>query len=105
MSANVELKSGDLSLNQLKENEYNKLENEMEKDLKKELLKALRKTQQLQADVLQLGNRFEIYEPEKWKKLEPKWKDFYQNKVVFDVKINLHLKRIGEFTAPLWKAK
>jgi hypothetical protein len=66
-------------------------------------LKALKKTQKLQTDVLQLGNRLEIYDPERWKKLEPKWKDFYQNKVAFDVNIKIHLKRIGEFTAPLWE--
>lgn len=105
LSAQAEIISGDIGYQDLKKPDFSRIENQIKEKLSNELRSALKKSQSVQADVLQLGNRLETYHPEKWKLLEPKWKSLYQHHVDFSIDINIHLKRTGEMSRPLWKAE
>ncbi|MCZ0701707.1 spore germination protein KC [Natronobacillus azotifigens] len=79
-----------------------KLEVEIAKALEDRIQSAFQKTQEIGADVFNLGEYFEWYHPNEWKELKDDWPEHYKN-IELESKITIKIKRPGATKRPLWE--
>ncbi|MFZ4453908.1 Ger(x)C family spore germination protein [Salibacterium aidingense] len=71
------------------------LEGLVEKEIKANLLSSIKKTQELQTDVLGFGEAVHRADSEAWKEMKKNWNDEYFPEVEVDVKVNAFIRRTG----------
>lgn len=96
------LLSAETNLNVMDPRVIHEIEMKLQQVFRQRLLSALKKSQQSQADILQLGSYLDWWHPKEWEKNRSNWGYVYQNQVKFDILPKIKIKNFGYETNSIW---
>lgn len=101
IEAKDDLLSVDSQINISDPNTIKEMEQEFANAIENRIQNTFKKTQELGADVFNMGEYFEWHYPKEWKKLKEEWPDHYKN-IELESKITMKIKRPGSTRNPPW---
>ncbi|MCG7406883.1 Ger(x)C family spore germination protein [Paenibacillus sp. ACRRX] len=105
MTAGADIIAADTRVDITKAEVLHSIEQAINDKLIADLRSALSKSQQVKADVLQLGSYLEWWYPAEWSRLKPMWPDYYKDKVRFDIQAHVEIKHYNGELKPIWNLK
>lgn len=102
IEAKVDLLSVDSEIDISDPNTITKLESAFSNALEQRIQNAFHKTQEVGADVFNLGEYFDWYYPKEWNELKGEWPEHYKN-ITLDSRISVKIKRPGSTKKTLWE--
>lgn len=70
------------------------MENTIEKEIKAGMEKTIDKLQEINADIIGIGEHMSKFHPRDWEKIQDSWDNIFPE-IEFDVTVNVHIRRTG----------
>ncbi|WP_334071465.1 MULTISPECIES: Ger(x)C family spore germination protein [Paenibacillus] len=77
----------------------------LEKDIERRFSSVLSKTRKARSDAFLMSQYLDWRYPEEWRKIKPKWREYYATELPIEVKVGIKLDRTGSITRSVMQRK